>query len=153
MHKFHIGDEVQFGSNLKIKFLSNQGELSIEKRCYFGDFISIYCTDKIVIEADNLFASHIFITTENHSFDPENPHSYGHQPLTNAPISFKQGSWIGENVTFVSSRDGLEIGQRCVIAAGSVVTKSIPDYCMAAGVPAKVIKKYNFETHTWDKVG
>lgn len=125
--------------------------MQIDKGCYFGDYISIYCSDSIIIENDNLFASHIFITTENHSFDPENPHSYGHQPLKSAPIHFKTGSWIGENVTFISSGDGLTIGKKCVIAAGSVVTKSIPDYSMAAGVPARVIKQYNFDTHCWEK--
>ena len=38
-----------------------------------------------------------------------------------------------------------------VIGANSVVTKNIPDYCVAAGIPAKIIKKYNFDTCTWDR--
>ncbi len=151
-NNFILGNEVQFGRNAKIKFLSHEGRITIKKRCYFGDYVSLYCTDNLTIDEDNLFASNVFITTENHSFDPESKHSYGHQPLKSAPIHFKQGSWIGENTTFIASGEGLTIGQRCVIGAGSVVTKSIPDYCIVAGVPAKVIKKYNFESHSWERV-
>ena len=44
------------------------------------------------------------------------------------------------------------MGKKCVIGAGSIVTKDIPDFSIAVGNPAKVIKKYNFETHKWEKI-
>ena len=47
--------------------------------------------------------------------------------------------WIGANVTLLS---GVTIGRGATIAAGAVVNKSIPPYCVAGGVPAKVIKFY-----------
>lgn len=47
---------------------------------------------------------------------------------------------------------GVTIGRHCVIAAGSIVTKDIPDYCVAVGAPAKVVKKYNVETKKWEKI-
>ena len=46
---------------------------------------------------------------------------------------------------------GVTIGKHCVIAAGTIVTKDIPDYSIAAGMPAKIIKQYNFETSKWEK--
>ena len=58
------------------------------------------------------------------------------------------GSWLGENVCVI----GASIGQHCVIGANSVVTKDIPDYSVAVGSPAKVIKRYNPETKQWGKV-
>ena len=45
----------------------------------------------------------------------------------------------------------MKIGRHCVIGANSVVSKDIPDYCVAAGIPAKVIKQYNFESKEWEK--
>ena len=48
---------------------------------------------------------------------------------------------------------GVTIGKNSVIGANSVVTKDIPDYCVAVGAPAKVIKKYDFESGKWLKVG
>jgi len=44
------------------------------------------------------------------------------------------------------------IGHNCVIGANSVVTSDIPDYCVAVGIPAKVIKKYDFKKKSWIKV-
>ena len=58
------------------------------------------------------------------------------------------GSWLGTHVVIAGN---VKIGKHCVIGANSVVTKDIPDYCVAAGIPAKIIKKYNFDTCTWDR--
>jgi acetyltransferase-like isoleucine patch superfamily enzyme len=44
------------------------------------------------------------------------------------------------------------VGKNSVIAANSVVTREIPDYCVAGGTPAKVLKKYNFESGVWESV-
>lgn len=44
------------------------------------------------------------------------------------------------------------VGRHVVIGAGSFVNKDIPDYSVAVGNPAKVVKKYNFETKTWERV-
>ena len=56
---------------------------------------------------------------------------------------------IGSNSGVVA---GVHIGKRCQIGAGSVVTKDIPDYCIAAGNPARIIKTYDFDKKEWIKV-
>lgn len=43
------------------------------------------------------------------------------------------------------------LGKHCVIGANSVVTRDIPDYSVAAGCPARIIKRYDFETQQWRK--
>jgi acetyltransferase-like isoleucine patch superfamily enzyme len=55
-----------------------------------------------------------------------------------APVKIGNHVWIGTRVTILK---GCNIGDGCIIAAGSVVTKSFPPRCMIAGVPAKIIKK------------
>lgn len=47
---------------------------------------------------------------------------------------------------------GVQIGEKSIIGTGSVVTRNIPSYCIAVGNPARVIKKYNFNLHKWEKV-
>ena len=44
------------------------------------------------------------------------------------------------------------IGKGCVVGANSVVTKSIPDYCVVAGAPAKIIKGYNVDSKEWESI-
>ena len=56
--------------------------------------------------------------------------------------------WVGDNVTILPN---VHIGNGCVVGSNSVVTKDIPDNCIAVGIPAKVIKKYDFEKKKWVK--
>ena len=57
--------------------------------------------------------------------------------VVTSPIVVEDNVWIGMNATILK---GVTIGEGSIIAAGSVVTRSIPPHCLAAGVPAKVIK-------------
>ncbi len=63
--------------------------------------------------------------------------SYRYGPYDYGRIEIGHGSWLGGHVTVTSN---VKIGKGCLIAAGSVVTKDIPDFSLAAGVPAKVIR-------------
>lgn len=65
------------------------------------------------------------------------------------PVVIEDNVWIYPNVCI---SPGVHIGTHCVIAPGSVVTKSIPPYSMAAGVPARVIKRYDAELKKWVRV-
>jgi len=56
---------------------------------------------------------------------------------------------IGANTVLLN---GTHIGKHCLIGAGSIVTKDIPDYSVAVGNPARVIKRYNFETQKWESI-
>jgi acetyltransferase-like isoleucine patch superfamily enzyme len=47
---------------------------------------------------------------------------------------------------------GTRLGKQCIVGANSVVKGEFPDYCVIVGAPAKIVKKYNFETQEWEKV-
>lgn len=122
--------------------------ITIGKRCYFAYNLSILACDDIIIDDDVLIASNVLITSETHGMDPTSEIPYMDQQLSVKSVHIKQGCWIGEKVCIMP---GVTIGEKSIIGAGSIVTKSIPDYCIAVGNPAKVIKKYNFENETWEK--
>jgi len=65
-------------------------------------------------------------------------------------VRIGMGSFIGYGAHI---SPGVHIGRNCIVGAMSVVTKSVPDYCVVAGNPAKIIKKYNFETANWERIG
>ncbi|GAB1266010.1 hypothetical protein NBRC116492_28200 [Aurantivibrio infirmus] len=92
----------------------------------------------IVIKDDVLIGSSVHIYVDKHRFDnTQMPISMqGFYDSENVVI--ESGAWLGANVTVLP---GVTIGRNSVIGAGSVVTNSIPDYSVAVGVPAKVIKK------------
>ncbi len=70
------------------------------------------------------------------------------QKVVTKQITINDNVWIGANCVITA---GVTIGKHTIIGAGSVVTKDIPEYCVAVGNPAKVVKKYNFETGIWQK--
>ena len=91
----------------------------------------------ITIEDDVLIGMGVHIYTTDHEFlDRALPIiAQGHRSA--APVTVKTGSWIGANVILLP---GVTIGRNCVIGAGSIVTKSIPDFSVAVGNPAMVIR-------------
>jgi acetyltransferase-like isoleucine patch superfamily enzyme len=91
----------------------------------------------IEIGNDVIMGPGVKIFSENHNF--KNPEEVIRKQGENRKgVKINDNCWIGSNVTIL---DGVEIGAGCVIAAGSVVTKSIPANSIAAGVPTKVIKQ------------
>lgn len=122
-------------------------ELEIGNNCYIGNFNEIYATKKIIIEDNVITADRVYISDNLHGY--ENPNI----PVINQPIkqistvNIGSGSWLGVGVAII----GANIGKHCVIGANAVVTKDIPDYSVAVGIPAKIIKRYNFTTKSWEK--
>ena len=148
-----IGGNTHILANSRIQVYNNltgnKAKVTIGDNCYLCFHLSILAGGSISIGNDVLIASYVLITSENHGMDPENSIPYMNQPLVCKDVSIGDGCWIGEKVSILQ---GVSIGKKCIIATNSVVTKSIPDYCIAAGIPARVIKKYDFEKHEWEKV-
>lgn len=148
-----IGDSSQILANSRIQCYPQKGlpdpHIRIGEHCYLGYYLSILAGADVIIDDWVLMASYVLITTETHGTDPESDIAYMDQPLSVAPVHIKSGTWLGEKVMVMP---GVTIGEKCIVGAGSIVTKSIPDYCMAVGNPAKVIKKYNFNTHSWERI-
>ena len=124
-------------------------KIEIGNNCIFGSNLTIISADLIRIEDNVAFAGYVTLVNENHGIDVENTLPYYKQSLTTSAIIVGEGSWIGERCCILS---GVSIGKKCIVGSGSVVTKSIPDYSIAVGNPAKVIKSWNFEKHKWDEV-
>jgi carbonic anhydrase/acetyltransferase-like protein (isoleucine patch superfamily) len=78
----------------------------------------------------------VYITDQNHGYaDPDTP--IGRQMPVNTPVVIGPGTWLGTGTIVLP---GARIGRNVVVAAGSVVRGEVPDYCVVAGVPAKVVR-------------
>ncbi|HDZ06841.1 hypothetical protein LCGC14_0050260 [marine sediment metagenome] len=87
----------------------------------------------ITIEDGVLIAPKVSLLTEGHSISPSERHG-----LVPKSIHIKKNAWIGANATILQ---GVTIGENSVVAAGSVVSKDVPDNVVVGGTPAKIIKK------------
>jgi len=95
-----------------------------------------------------MLAQNIVVSGLNHGYEDVNvPPRL--QKVVTRQITIEDNVWIGANCVVTA---GVTIGKHSVIGAGSVITKDIPQYSVAVGNPARVIKKYNFETNSWQKV-
>lgn len=102
----------------------------------------------VIIGNGVMLAQNIVVSGLNHGYEDISI-SPSKQAVTTKLIIINDDVWIGANATITA---GVSIGKHSVIGAGSVVVKDVPDYCIAVGNPARVIKKYNFETKLWDKI-
>jgi len=111
--------------------------------------LQVVAFNEIVIEDDVMFASNVFVCDGLHSIrSGDIPYKYqGIERI--APIYIRKGCWIGQNVVILP---GVEIGAYSVIGANSVVTKSIPTKTIAVGSPAKIMKRWNEATASWEPV-
>lgn len=148
-----IGDNTTILQYSRIQLYPNRVKeiphIRIGDNCYLGYYLTLLAGADIIIENNVLMASNVMISSENHSIDPESEIPYMDQPLTAHAVRIGEGTWLGEKVVVLP---GVSIGKRCVIGAGSVVTKSIPDYSIAVGNPARVIKKFDFKEHAWKRI-
>ena len=107
---------------------------------YHADFVAT--RSKIIIGDHVVFGPHVSIRGGDHRFDIPGRYidSIGDEeklPENDADVIFEGDNWIGMNATILK---GVIVGRGAIIAAGAVVSRSLPPYCIAGGVPAKVLK-------------
>lgn len=126
---------------------NHTAQLIINDNCVIGDYNHIFATQSIIIEKSVLTANHVYISDNIHDYkDIETP-VRNQSVIQQSEVIIGEGSWLGENVCII----GASIGKHCVIGANSVVTKNIPDYSVAVGIPARVIRKYDNNLNQWIK--
>lgn len=105
-------------------------KLKIGRNVFINSNMLAMARGGITIDDDVQIAGNVSLLSNNHDF-------YDRSVLTCKPIHIKDHAWIGANAVILP---GTEIGRYAIIGAGSVVTKDVPDYAVAAGNPARIIK-------------
>lgn len=120
-------------------------KLIVDDGCRIGHFCHIYSTKSIHIGSNCLLADKIYISDNLHSYNDISIPILKSGIIQKKEVEIGEGSWLGENVCVI----GASIGKHCVVGANSVVTKDIPDFSVAVGAPAKVIKSFDFHLNEW----
>ncbi len=148
-----IGEKTEFMQGARLNIYPEEGDqipkIAIGRHCYFGRRVSIFAEANVSIGDDVLGADDVTIDAGNHGINPELSTPYMDQKLVRKTVHIGNNVWLGEKSMICA---GVSIGNGCVIGAGAVVTHDIPDHSIVGGVPAKVIKQFDFKTHEWKTV-
>lgn len=140
-----IGNYTRIHKNTKI--VLDGGHLIIGNGCSFGEGNIFNCFDDIIIEDSVLTADRVSFICNKHSYK-DICTAIIDQPTTSGKIFVGKGTWLGINSVVLADT---HIGQNSVVAANAVVKGYFPDYCILAGVPAKVVSRYNVKNNQWEK--
>ena len=127
-----ISEAVRINSSVKI---TGVGKLSIGANTWIGPNTIILCSSEISIGANCDIAPKVYIGDGTHEITPKEDRIAGVD--TTRKITIGDGCWLCVNSTVLP---GVTIGNKCVVAAGAVVTKNVDDMTLVAGVPARRIK-------------
>lgn len=141
----HIGENTLIGPDISLSAGMVPGQecitnpvVTIGDRCLIGRGSGIVGHFSIEIGDDVWTGHNVYITDQNHGYeDVSLPISKQSQP--ERAVKIGSGSWLGYGSVVLP---GVTIGEHCVIGANSVVTRDVPSYSVAVGVPARVIKRY-----------
>ncbi len=163
----HLGSDVKLGPNSVLRALDKlpgswlehptgehvsqtfAPELRIGDRVTATGLLQVIAHESIIIEDDVMFATNVFVCDGLHGFERGDV-PYKYQGISRiAPIRIGRGSWLGQNVVVLP---GVTIGECAIVGANSVVTKDVPAHSVAVGSPARVTRRWNAATETWQAV-
>lgn len=156
-----LGKGIRARSGLRLEAIGRHGQQRFEPVIQIGDDVCfsndvhISCIERIVIQKDVLMGSHIYISDHNRGIYGGQRQSLPSEPPacrelgSGGPVLIGQNVWIADNVVIVGP---VTIGEGAIIAANSVVRCDVEAGTMVAGNPARVIKRFDRPTHSWERV-
>jgi acetyltransferase-like isoleucine patch superfamily enzyme len=140
----HIGDGCIVGpyatlsAGISPEDVRDSAVVTIGDRCVIGKGSGVVGHERIEIGDDVWTGHYVYVTDANHGYaDPDQP--VGRQFAAPRPVRVGSGSWLGHGALVLG---GATIGEHVVVGAGAVVTGDLPDYSVAVGNPARVIRRY-----------
>lgn len=150
----HIGEGTMIGPQITLSAGMVPGQeclgpvVQIGDRCLIGKGSGIVGHFSIEIGDDVWTGHHVYITDQNHGYDDVDL-PISRQTMPERPVSIGDGSWLGHGTVVLP---GARIGRHVTVGANSVVTGELPDFSVAVGNPAKVIRRY-VDGEGWVRAG
>ena len=148
INKISIGKRVRIFPNVRLEVHGKNSSLVIEDNVAIGQNVHITSGENLIIGSSSTILANVFITNIDHDYQEIDKHILDQKMIIKRTV-------IGENCFIgigAAIQAGTILGKQCVVGANSVVKGVFPDYCVIVGSPAKIVKKYNFETQRWEKI-
>ena len=151
-----VGDDVAIGRNVILRALTHypwsdppqqfEPHLEIGPGCFISHGAHLSCVEGITLGPRVMIADHVYVADHDHDYRAVDIPIKQQALIASGPVTIGADSWIGANACITG---GVRIGRHCVIGAQSVVTKDIPDFSVAVGAPARVVKQFDAARGEW----
>lgn len=144
-----LGDDVSMGifcwldTNTSI---NKHPSLIIGNRVHIGAYSMVIAANKVLVGNNVVMSERVTILDHYHGYEDVNKPVIDQPIISKGQIKIDDDCFLGINSVILGS---VKIGRHVVIGANSVVTHDVPSYSVAAGSPAKIIKRYDFKKRIW----
>lgn len=128
------GNHFKICSTYRRTLISGWGRIRIGNRVFINSGVVLFSALEIVLGDDVAIANEAYVVDTN-------SHGVEGRPASSAPVRIGNGTWIGARAIVLP---GVRIGSRCVVAAGAVVSRDVPDETLVAGNPARVVRELRY---------
>lgn len=152
--RIRLGDGVSIGRHAWLYAIATdlesgryQSRMEIGSGTKIGAFCHITCAGTLALGSHVLIGQGVYISDNSHKYEDVT------RPIRIQGLAVKETrigdeTWIGNHSVVMRCF----VGKHCVVGANSVVTRDVPDNCVVAGAPARVIKRFNPATESWERV-
>lgn len=142
-----LGKRVRIMSGYRIECY-NGGTVNIGDDVSIGQNLHMISGGKLTVGNHVTFSGNVFISNLNHSYEKLDVSALRQENIIKG-VSVGDFCFVGYGACILP---GTQLGKNVIVGANSVVCGKFPDYVVVAGVPAKIIKKYNFENNKWERI-
>lgn len=144
-NNFSFGKKVRIYPNARIESLG--GLVEIGNDVSIGQNLHLISTSHVSIGDNTTISSNVFISDVDHEYEQVNIHIMK-QGLVTKSTFIGNNCFLGYGCVILP---GTNLGTQTIVGANSVVKGHFPDFCVIAGSPAKIIKRYDFDRGFWAK--
>lgn len=143
-----IGKHVRIFPGIRLEALGT-GEIVIGNNVAIEQNVQIAAKDSVVSIGDNVtIAANVFISNIDHDYRDIDKGVMDQEDIVSI-TTIDSECFIGNGVKILA---GTRLGKHCIVGSNAVLRGEFPDYSVIVGAPARVVKKYNFDSEMWEKI-
>lgn len=140
-----IGEKFRVQPGMRMELLNKYSNINIGKNVSIGQNLHIISSGNLIIGDNVTISGNVFITNVDHDYREIGKNILNQKYLIKETV-IGDNCFIGYGAVIQA---GTKLGKQCVVGSNAVVRGVYPDYCVIAGVPAKIIKRYSLKNKKW----